>query len=735
MDMQQLTSLPLLQTFSSLTETAHQLSAQLAQAAKDLQEAGAIPHAHLLEDISAFQRQFFELRTQGMLIAETLSLSSPPPVETLNSLHALQALLHDISKVEEQRVRYDDVCQQALALLERVILLRHRDHPNFPPLLECQERAHEMREVIAASQWPNLHPATESLANGEDPFSDLLTWIERQNVLDDDEWALLQDTVEQFFGKSLAIAISRGKLVFSEAPEPVRSSSPSLHIVDIDESRTEPDTTALMLNEEARAPSIEEESFPGEPCQESNITPGFDAASEDIASPPGAEEEKGALFHTAAEPQYLPETVPLDVLYHFGPADSAQQIALMIKQEQDGVHRPTALRDLTWRLLSEEKISLAFHLASYLDTRYPQLQPRLPAWLLRAILLGRYVRHARGETARFLEEDFAHFSPALYLSDQSEWNQSITFLLAAAALQPALLAPHTQAPAVLHALHWETNLPQFSAYCRSIAAYGEHQRPLDPHLLKKGKEQAAWQAEIDLLKQGVDLWWARASRLPFVYAPATKVWQKWLEPKGVISTLLSPIRHTDVSKLAVMKRAVDMFSDDEQLKREVNHTDHDLLGRHLGGDISGRSLEQLHFHTREAIGFARRWIELQEIHSGQRQDATREEAERLRQTIWTLQGAVQEELSLFKRRHPSPLILSSINCCRRTIEHLQLLFDPEAVFPSEEPLPRPLLYADLLRIPTVSLNEQWEVEGSDWEALVDGVLELVGHGAPKKTAA
>jgi hypothetical protein len=45
------------------------------------------------------------------------------------------------------------------------------------------------------------------------------------------------------------------------------------------------------------------------------------------------------------------------------------------------------------------------------------------------------------------------------------------------------------------------------------------------------------------------------------------------------------------------------------------------------------------------------------------------------------------------------------------------------------------LYADLLRIPTVSLNEQWEIEGSDWEALADGVVELVVNGTLKKTAA
>jgi hypothetical protein len=733
--MQQLASSSLFQTFTSLTEVSNQLRVQLAQAAKDLQEKGEIPGERLIEDLMTLRRQFLELSRQGMTVAEALSISSLPPGETLTSLRALQTLLERVSKAEEHRTLYDEVRQRALAMLDRVMLLQHRDHPDFPPLLECQERAREMRDATAAAQWPHLHPATESLANGEDPFSDLLAWVEQQNSLDDEDWALLQDTVEQFFSKPLAIAVSRGKLIFSEAPESVQPSAPSPQTAGSVEPQTEPDEVSHALNGEEKEPLIEEGIFSVEPRQVADETSILSDTPQEIASQSSPEEEKRTLSSATSEPQHLPETVPLEALYRFGPEDSAQQIALTIAQEQNAAHRPVSLRDLTWRLILEEKISLAFHLASYLDTQYPKLQPRLPAWLLRAIMLSRHVRHAKGETARFLEEDFAHFSSALYLPGQSEWNQSITFLLVAAALQPALLAPHTQAPAVLHALHWEANLPQFSAYCESIAAYGEHQRPLDPHLLKKGKEQAAWQSEIDMLKQGVELWWTRASRLPFVYAPATKVWQKWLEPKGVISALLFPIRQNDASKLAVMKRAVEMFSDDAHLKREVNHTDHDLLGRHLGGDISGRSLEQLRFHTREAIGFAQRWVELQEIHSGHRQDTTREEAERLRQTIWTLQGAVQEELSLFKRRHPSPLIMGSVICCRRAIEHLQLIFDPEAVFPSEEPLPRPLLYADLLRIPTVSLNEQWEIEGSDWEALADGVVELVVNGTLKKTAA
>jgi len=733
--MQQLTSSSLFQAFTSLTEAARQLSEQLASAAQNLQETGEIPGQRLLDDVTALRLQFFDLYTQGITVAEGLSIPSQPPAETLSSLHNLHALLQDISKAEEQRTLHDDVRQRALTMLAQVELLRHRDHADFLPLRECQERAREMYEAIATTQWPNVHPATESLANGEDPFSDLLAWIEQQSILDDDNWALLQDTVEQFFGKPLAIAVSRGKLFFLEPTDAAKSLPPTPLSAAAIEPQGEAPVVSIALEIEQEEITVEERAIDVETNTPPSETPLHGNGLEAVASQSLPEEEKKERSSSDMDMQPLPEVALLKALYSFGPEDSAQHIALTIGREQDAAARQASLRDLTWRLIFEDKISLAFHLASYLDTQCPDIHPRLPAWLLRSVMLGRHVRHAKGETARFLEGDFAQFSPALYLPDQSEWNQSITFLLAAAALQPALLAPQTQASAVLHALQWGASLPQLSAYCKHVADYGDQRRPLDPNLLKKGKEQAVWQSEIDVLKQGVELWWARASRLPFTYAPATKVWQKWLEPKGIIATLLSPIRHNDMSKLTVVKRAVEMFSDDAQLKREINHTDHDILGRHLGGDITGRSLEQLRFHTREVLGFARRWIELQELHSGQRQDTTLEEAERLRQTIWSLQGSVQEELSLFKRRHPSPLIMSGISCCRRAIEHLQLLFDPEAVFPAEEPLPRPLLYADLLRIPTVSLNEQWEVEGSDWEALAAGVLELVVNGALKKTAA
>jgi hypothetical protein len=379
-----------------------------------------------------------------------------------------------------------------------------------------------------------------------------------------------------------------------------------------------------------------------------------------------------------------------------------------------------------WRLIYEEKVILAFHLARSLETLHPELQPCLPSWLTRAVVLGRHVRHANGEIARLLAEDFGKFSPDCFTTSQQEWHTAVTLLAAAAALQPALLAPDTGASTLLHALPGKARLPQFSVYCQTIADYGEKRQPLDPNTFKKGRGQAAWQADLDTLKQAVESWCARAARTTMVFPPATKVWRRWQEPKGLIHSLLLPIRQNDVSKLPTTKRAVEQLSDDAYLKREVDYTDRKILGRLLGEDIPVRALEPIRAQVREAVGFTRRWIELQEFRPDQVQKGvSQEHVEQLRQQVGNCQEAVLEELNSLRRREPSVLVGSAVACCRRVVENIRTLCDTQAAFPTEEPLPKPFLYTDLLKIPSLPINEQWELEVPDYRPVVDGILQLV----------
>jgi hypothetical protein len=347
---------------------------------------------------------------------------------------------------------------------------------------------------------------------------------------------------------------------------------------------------------------------------------------------------------------------------------------------------------------------------------------------MRAVVLGRHVRHANGEIARLLAEDFGKCSPDCFATGHEEWNTAVTLLAAAAALQPALLAPDTGAPALLRALPGEAGLPQLSAYCRTVADYGGKGQPLDPNAFKSGRGPAAWQADLDALKQAVESWCARAARTTLVFPPATKVWRRWQEPKGLIHGLLLPVRQNDVGKLSATKRAVEQLSDDAYLKREVDYTDRKILGRLLGEDIPARALEPIRAQVREAVGFARRWVELQEFRPDQGQKgAPQEHAEQLRQQLRSCQDAVLEELNSLRRRQPSVLVGSAAACCRRVVENIRTLCDTQTPFPTEEPLPKPFLYTDLLKIPSLPINEQWELAVPDYRPVVDGILRLVAN--------
>jgi hypothetical protein len=262
--------------------------------------------------------------------------------------------------------------------------------------------------------------------------------------------------------------------------------------------------------------------------------------------------------------------------------------------------------------------------ARCLETQYPSFSPRLPSWLLRVVVLGQRVRNPNGEIARLLKDDFAHCESDCQVTGNGEWDLAVEFLLTAASLYPAVLAPETHASTVLRRLSLGEGLTELAAYCGVIADFGDMLQPLDPSLIKKH------------------------SRL----------------------------------------------------------------------------------QARESVGFVRRLIGSQDF-SGQRKDSLQEQVESLRQEVGARHDRVLEELSVFKQLNPSVLLLGSLACCRRAVENVHAFFDPEAPFLPDEPLPRPLLNADLSRIPSLALNKQGEMEGADQAAFADGLIKLVANGALK----
>lgn len=701
----------LLQNLTALSEGFSQLGTRLSQAASALQTTGMPPTKTLIDEINSSRHSFAELCAKGIALAESFALTPIPRPEAIVSLGDLKSLLQTLTEAEEKRQATRELSQQALATLDRLYAIKHREREVFAPLAECQMRATVLRNAIAETPWPKVHPSIEDLTRNDNPFVALLVLIEQGEKLDDEQCMRLQDVVERAFSKPLAIAALRGKLtLFSEAmaarvAQPVQSPvsastsernsvhnskrstpepSPQLSVptsaareVTSDKQSVSPLGLRPGSNELASASSFV--SAPARTSSENNgeskpfslpekhdgaktgrgeglsavaaaqlhMVPNTGVGTSMRYSPAALESEPVNLASSDAmevrpsndDPILIPSSARVeatnkttgkgagivDVFYRFDAEDKAQKIASMLLTAAYGLveEKPAFVRDLVWRLIFEEKLSLAFHVARCLETQYPDFYPRLPSWLLRSIVLGQRVRNPQGDIARFLKDDFTHCDTDCRTTGDKEWDLAVEFLLLAGTFLPTLLAPDTRASTILHGVCLGDGLENLSAFCNVIALYGDLFIPLDPSLLKKpGRAQA-----------------------------------------------------------------------------------------------------------KESGGFMRRLIGNQE--NGGRKDVVAEQTEPLRIEVMNRHQAVLEELSRFRTVNASVPLLGSLTCCRRAVENVMLLFDAEAPFSPDEPLPRPLLNADLSRIPTLILNKQGEVEGADQPAFMENVLRLVASGSFK----
>lgn len=379
--------------------------------------------------------------------------------------------------------------------------------------------------------------------------------------------------------------------------------------------------------------------------------------------------------------------------------------------------RDVAYATLIWQLLLSEQYGLAYHLARL---REGQSQPApLPAALVRAIALAGNVCDDIGDSASLLKHDYSLFPPI------GDHQSAYALLVAAATMQPALLAPSSGAPTMLSGVPQQSQLPHLHRYCQVIADYGQHMQPLDMRALGFVNNRAAWHTELTSLCRQVREWQHNASNKTNKYAPASAVWRRWLKHSGQLKQLLEQISEPEGKQLALVRTLIEELNDQETFRILVNDTDRNGLGRRGGDDIHGPALSQLRLHTREAIDLARRWVRLQEQQPTGQGNFFQERTAQLRRETQELHPLVHDELTAFAAQHePVRLELEvALACCRRALERLQdLLARPDSAPLSERP-PHLLIHAALLRSARISTDDGWEPLPGN-EQLEPALLEI-----------
>ncbi len=212
----------IVQQLTALSERHPALGRRLVQAANNLLNSGTPISESLLAELVKYSRDFNQVKQQLK-------------VETQNTPYT-EISLSDLKQRMQNRVQpagNPTLRQNSLKLLEGILSLAHKDQENYQPLQTIQQQASQLKTLISTTIATDPLPKpVEELASGQHPFSALLTLIEQQDRLSDSQWVVLEEKVAEAFGKTIAVAISRGKIYQSTVNSPSQTPHPDIVILE-----------------------------------------------------------------------------------------------------------------------------------------------------------------------------------------------------------------------------------------------------------------------------------------------------------------------------------------------------------------------------------------------------------------------------------------------------------------------------------------------------------------------
>ena len=196
------------QRLAALRTRFGEVGARAAAAAAELGDSVA-PTEAFVEALRGTASEFDALR--HAIVHELSTFPNTPDPAKLSTLKALDAVLTAMERVRAEHARraaWEAARDETVSVLDRVLALTHREDSDSAALAECQARARELRDAIAAAPAGDVAQLGAHLR----PFDELVTLAEGWNRLDDEQCASLHDSITESFGRQLGLAALRGKL-------------------------------------------------------------------------------------------------------------------------------------------------------------------------------------------------------------------------------------------------------------------------------------------------------------------------------------------------------------------------------------------------------------------------------------------------------------------------------------------------------------------------------------------
>jgi hypothetical protein len=216
---------------AGLTGRFADLGAKLSEAARELQDGGAPPPESLVEQLSQLRSQSLQLCGEVAAAAQAVGIATPATVDTVNGLEPLLRAIAAALETKRRHAGLEQARKGVIEVLDVVLGVRHLDEAQFPPLVECQMQARDLHAAVLALNESNLHQAQELTARVT-AFSDFLTMLEGSDRVDDERFARLEASVSTTFGRPLAVAAARGRLLRPGQTPPAPPVAPPSPVVE-----------------------------------------------------------------------------------------------------------------------------------------------------------------------------------------------------------------------------------------------------------------------------------------------------------------------------------------------------------------------------------------------------------------------------------------------------------------------------------------------------------------------
>lgn len=733
-------------------EALDDLRTRLADLKHDLEDAakkageGHVPLPFLTQTLAETYSRFTQLRARAAGLAQEGGAELDPPVSDELQLAEIEGIVHAWQAAKDGA----HTTSEARQVLENVLRLGHTDEGDFSALSKRRQEATELLAELLAGELGEDVQA--SLVHGGHSLAKLVDAVERASTLEGREATRLGSELSTDLGAELAFAVVLRQVVLRD--EPIEQEDNEVEPVPQAKEPAGPDDKAPEEAVEEAPPAGGED--PNQQGLESKEPDEREPAPEPEDGAPeteetAAQEPKQIEGSSAAQEPYPPEPEPAAEPMSPAPGEPEGEEAEEAGQKGSGspataldreplqviaaavLEAPAGQRErlgelLASRMIEEGHVEYAAHVARW-SASEAETSARLPETLVHALALAPHVSTSMGPLFNPLRNDLAQHDAPSYETGDNDWDQGLNLLLTAATLRPALLAPSTLAPHVLKYASFKEGLGQLWEYCQFVAQQTESGTAIDPTVLKRVKDQAAWDRELKDLEDRAKDWASRAPRATMLFAAATTVWQTWQKPGEPIHSLIRPVKEGDFSKEQEVREAIKYLADPQDLRKLVDDTDRRVLGRTKGQPIIAKAYGQLQSKVGEALDLAREWLALLEIRPGETQTYLIEQATLIRREVVSRHKLIREDLDQVAGTNPPAIVRAGLAAVGATLDDIEAVFSGKERVSREEPLPDRVLNAPLLHAEGITLNDDWSLDGDSPSQVGEAVARMLATGS------